>query len=192
MKRVAVYCRVSTKGRCQTVETQLLPLRQYCGARSLEIVGEFCDTGVSGSQDRRPQLDRLMKDARARRFDAVLVYKFDRFGRSVSHLIRALEEFRALGVDFVSLTESVDTSTPAGKLMFSMLTAFAEFERALIVERIHSGLDRARKQGKRLGRPKAILDRERVHALRQGGATMRSIASELGVSVGKIYDTLAA
>ena len=94
-----------------------------------------------------------MKDSKARRFDGVLVYKFDRFGRSISHLTRALEEFQSLGVEFISLTEAVDTSTPTGKLMFSMLTAFGEFERSLIVERINSGLDRARKQGKTLGRP---------------------------------------
>src|SRR5262245_55131278 len=119
MKRAALYARVSTK-HGQTVETQLLPLRQYCQARGLEIVEEYCDSGISGSKDRRPALDRLMKDAKARKFDAVLVFRFDRFGRSVSHLIKALEEFHALGVDFVSLNEAVDTSTPAGKLMFAL------------------------------------------------------------------------
>lgn len=192
MKRIALYARVSTKGHGQTVDTQLLPLRQYCEARGLDIAHEYVDAGVSGTKDRRPALDRLMKDAHSRKFDAVIVYKFDRFGRSVSHLIRSLETFRALGIDFVSLTESIDTSTPTGKLMFSMLTAFAEFERALIIERINAGLDRARKQGKELGRPRVILDKERVRAMRETGMTMQAIADHCGVSVGKIYNVLAA
>jgi DNA invertase Pin-like site-specific DNA recombinase len=187
MKRIAIYARVSTKQHGQTVDTQLLPLRQYCEARGLEIFAEYCDTGVSGSKDRRPQLDKLMKDAKARKFDGVLVWKFDRFGRSVSHLIKALEEFRSLGVEFISLTEAVDTSTPTGKLMFSMLSAFSEFERSLTIERIHSGLDRARSQGKTLGRREVVVSKDRIAEYRSQGKSYDFISKQLGVSVGKVY-----
>ncbi len=187
MKRIALYGRISTRYHGQKVETQLMPLREYAERRGLQVVAEYVDNGVSGTKDTRPELDKLMKAARARRFDGVLVYKFDRFGRSISHLIRALEEFQSLGVEFISLTEAVDTSTPTGKLMFAMLTAFGEFERSLIVERINSGLDRAVKQGKKLGRPSRIVDRDRVLAMRSEGLSIRKIARELKVSVGKIH-----
>src|SRR4026208_2094587 len=154
--------RVSTQGRGQTTETQALALRDYAGHRGFEIVEEYRDEGISGSKDSRPALDRLMKDARGRRFDVVIVARFDRFARSVSHLLRALEEFNHLGVNFVSLSESVDTSTPMGKMIFTVLGAVAELERNLIKERVHMGLSRARKEGKQLGRPKGIFDREKA------------------------------
>jgi DNA invertase Pin-like site-specific DNA recombinase len=185
--RVGLYARVSTTGHGQTVETQLLQLRQYAAARGLEIVEEYTDTGISGRKDRRPALDRLMKDAHSRRFDAVLVFRFDRFGRSTSHLIRSLETFQSLGIDFISVSEAVDTSTPTGKLMFSMLSAFSEFERAIIVERIHSGLHRARKQGKKLGRREVIVSKDRVAQYRTEGRSYAWIADTLGVSVGKVH-----
>src|SRR5262245_44740242 len=118
--RIAVYARVSTKNHGQDTDTQLLPLRQYAAARGLDIAQEYVDDGFSGSKDRRPQLDRLMKDAHQRRFDAVLVFKLDRFGRSTSHLIRSLETFQSLGVGFISLTECLDSTTAQEKLMFTM------------------------------------------------------------------------
>src|SRR6059036_277666 len=139
--------------RGQNPETQLLPLREYAAHRGFSVVDEYIDVGISGSKDSRPALDRLMKDARARHFDVVIVARFDRFARSVSHLLRALEEFNHLGVDFVSLSESIDTSTPMGKMIFTVLGAVAELERNLIKERVQMGITRARKQGKALGRP---------------------------------------
>src|SRR5215471_7473872 len=144
MKRAALYMRVSTKGHGQTTETQALALCDYAAHRGFEIVEEYRDEGISGSKDSRPALDRLMKDARARKFDVVIVARFDRFARSVSHLLRALEEFSHLGIDFVSLSESIDTSTPMGKMIFTVLGAVAELERNLIRERVQMGISRAR------------------------------------------------
>jgi DNA invertase Pin-like site-specific DNA recombinase len=153
MKRAAVYMRVSTKNHGQTTETQAVALPDYAVRRGLDIIEEYRDEGISGSKDSRPALDRLMKDARARKFDVVIVARFDRFARSVSHLLRALDEFSHLGVDFVSLSESIDTSTPMGKMIFTVLAAVAELERNLIKERVQMGIARARKQGKRLRPP---------------------------------------
>src|SRR5262244_2624726 len=147
----ALYMRVSTKGHGQTTDTQALALREYAQRRGFEIIGEYRDEGISGSKDSRPALDRLMADARARKFDVIVVARFDRFARSVSHLLRALEEFNHLGIGFVSLSESIDTSTPMGKMIFTVLGAVAELERNLIQERIHMGVQRARKQGKAFG-----------------------------------------
>ena len=148
------------------------------------------DLGVSGSKDRRPALDRLMKDARARKIDAVLVTRFDRFARSTRHLVTALEEFQALGVDFLSLGESVDTSTPMGKMIFTVLGAVAELERSLIKERVVMGLDRARKEGKPHGRPKRIFDREKARQLRADGQSLREIGKILGVSKSTLASAL--
>jgi DNA invertase Pin-like site-specific DNA recombinase len=122
------------------------------------VIAEYVDKGISGAKDKRPELDRLLTDAHRRRFDSVVVWRFDRFARSVSHLLRALETFRSLGIEFVSPSEQVDTSTPAGKLVFTVLGAVAELERSLIVERVKAGLRNARAKGKRLGRPRSYLD----------------------------------
>jgi len=185
----ALYMRVSTKGHGQTTDTQALALREYAQRRGFEIVGEYRDEGISCSKDSRPALDRLMKDARARKFDVVIVARFDRFARSVSHLLRALEEFSHLGVDFVSLSESIDTSTPMGKMIFTVLGAVAELERNLIKERVHMGISRARKQGKRLGRPKRVFDRERAQTMLQS-MSVREVARTLGVSRGVVERAL--
>jgi DNA invertase Pin-like site-specific DNA recombinase len=150
----------------------------------------YRDEGISGSKDSRPALDRLMKDARARKFDVVIVARFDRFARSVSHLLRALEEFSHLGVDFVSLSESIDTSTPMGKMIFTVLGAVAELESNLINERVHMGISRARKEGKSLGRPKRIFDRERALTMLQT-MSVREAARHLGVSRGVIERALS-
>jgi len=145
------------------------------------------DIGISGTKEKRPELDRLMADAHRRRFDAVVVWKFDRFARSVSHLLRALETFRAQGIEFVSFSEQLDTSTPAGKMVFTVLGAVAELERGLIVERVKAGLRNAKAKGKQLGRPKKILDTNRIAALRANGFGWKRIAADLGVGVGTIY-----
>src|SRR5215467_3047391 len=184
MKRAALYMRVSTKGHGQTTDTQALALQEYAQRRGFEIAGEYRDEGISGSKDSRPALDRLMKDARSRKFDVVIVARFDRFARSVSHLLRALEEFSHLGVDFVSVSEAIDTSTPMGRMVFTVLGAVAELERNLIKERVHMGISRARKQGKALGRPKVQVDPLQVAGMRSRGRSWNEIARELGIGKG--------
>ena len=185
--RVAIYARVSTANNGQDPTMQTRELREYCELRGWQIASEYVDVGICGAKDRRPELDRLIADAHRRRFDCVVVWKFDRFARSVSHLLRALETFNALGIAFVSLTEQVDTTTPAGKMVFTVLGAVAELERSLIVERVKAGLRNARAKGKRLGRPRKILDAGRIAALRAGGMGWKRIAAELRVGVGTIY-----
>ena len=185
--RAAIYARVSTTNHGQDVTLQTRELQQFAQARGWEIAGEYVDSGVSGSKDSRPELNRLISDAHKRRFDVVCVWRFDRFARSVSHLLRALETFKALGIDFVSFSEQMDTSTPAGKMVFTVLGAVAELERSLIVERVRAGLRNARAKGKRLGRPPSVLDASRVAALRSQGLGWKKIAAELGVGVGTLY-----
>lgn len=185
--RVAVYARVSTIGNGQSPEMQLRELREYCDRRGWTLAGEYVDEGISGTKERRPRLDALMSDAHRRRFDAVIVWKFDRFARSVSHLLRALETFNALGIAFVSLSEQMDTTTPTGKMVFTVLGAVAELERSLIAERVRAGLRNARAKGKTLGRPRTVVDAATIGRLRSEGASWRAIANELGVGVGIVY-----
>lgn len=187
--RAAIYARVSTSNHGQDVGMQTRELRQFCEARGWQIVGEYVDAGVSGAKDSRPELNRLMADASRRRFDAVIVWKFDRFARSVSHLLRALETFNSLGIAFVSLSEQIDTSTPTGKMIFTVLGAVAELERSLIAERVRAGLRNARAKGKRLGRPRVRVDLVKIASLRASGLSWPKIARELGVSVGKVYQS---
>jgi DNA invertase Pin-like site-specific DNA recombinase len=188
--RVAIYARVSTANNGQDPTMQTRELEQFAQARGWQVIGCYVDT-VSGSKDRRPELDRLMADAHRRRFDVVAVWKFDRFARSVSHLLRALETFNALGIAFASLTEQVDTTTPAGKMVFTVLGAVAELERSLIVERVRAGLRNARAKGRKLGRPRMILDAPKIARLRAQGRTVREIATELGYSRSLVHKTLA-
>jgi DNA invertase Pin-like site-specific DNA recombinase len=176
--------RVSTRGHGQTTDTQAVALREYAERRGFEIAAEYRDEGISGSKDSRPALDQLMKDAKALKFDVVIVARFDRFARSVSHLLRALEEFEHLGIDFVSLSESIDTSTPVGKMIFTVLGAVAELERNLIKERVAMGINRARKQGKPLGRPRVEVDPRQVAGLRARGLSWNQIATKLNVGRG--------
>jgi len=185
--RAAIYGRISTSNHGQDIGMQTRELRQLCEARGWQVSGEYLDEGISGAKDSRPELNRLMADAHKRRFDAVIVWKFDRFARSVSHLLRALETFNALGIAFVSLSEQVDTTTPAGRMIFTVLGAVAELERSLIAERVRAGLRNARAKGKRLGRPPVTVDTTRIASLRASGQSWPQIARELGVSVGKVY-----
>ncbi|MGA2992417.1 MAG: recombinase family protein [Candidatus Korobacteraceae bacterium] len=186
ISRVALYARVSTAHNGQDPEVQLRELREYAGRRGWEITGEYTDTGVSGSKESRPELNRLMVDAHRRCFDAVLVWKIDRFGRSLKHLVNALADLGAYGVAFVSLRDNLDLSTPSGRLMFAVIGAMAEFERSLIQERVKAGLRNARAKGKRIGRPRASLDTRRLAALRGEGWGWNRIASELGVGPGTV------
>ena len=161
---------------------QLDVLREYAARRGLAVVAEFVDQGVSGARDQRPELDRLMVGARQRAFDLVLVYRFDRFARGVRHLVTALDEFQALGIEFVSYSESLDTSTPMGRAMFSIIAALAELERDIIVERSVEGQRRARARGKHVGRPRRAVDAARILRLRAEGRSLRAIARALGAS----------
>jgi DNA invertase Pin-like site-specific DNA recombinase len=188
--RVALYARVSTSNGHQDPEMQLRELREFVERRGWQVAEVYTDAGVSGAKASRPALNRLMIDAGRRRFDVVIVWRFDRFARSVSHLLRALEQFQALGIDFVSLSENVDTSTPTGRMVFTVLGAVAELERSLIVERVKAGLRNARAKGKKLGRPRVQVDESRIQALRDSGASWRAISNELGVSTGTASRTL--
>lgn len=188
--RAAIYSRVSTVGHGQSPEMQLLELREFAARRGWEVVGEYVDAGVSGAKERRPQLDRLMADCRKRHVDAVLVYRYDRFARSLRHLVNALADFDALGISFVSLHEGVDTTTPNGRLVFGIFASIAEFERELIRQRVLSGLAVARARGVRLGRPRVSVDAALIAALRARGASLRDISARLGVSRGTVARAL--
>jgi DNA invertase Pin-like site-specific DNA recombinase len=177
-KRVALYVRVSTGE--QNADLQVNELNEYAAFRKWETVEIYADK-MSGAKDRRPALDRLMADAKRGKFDAVAVWRFDRFARSTSHLLRALEEFEALGIDFVSLKESIDTSTPTGKMVFTVLAAVAELERSTIRERVLAGQKAARRRGVRFGRPTVDIDVEAVRKLRDKGFSWRDISHEIGV-----------
>jgi DNA invertase Pin-like site-specific DNA recombinase len=187
-KRVALYARVSTTGNNgQDPEMQIRELREYCKHRGWKICDDYVDKGISGAKDSRPELNRLMNDAHRRRFDVIAVWKFDRFARSVSHLLRALETFRSLGIEFVSLSEAVDTTTAAGKMMFTVLGAVAELERSLIGERVRAGLRNAKAKGTRLGRPPLkVLSTAEIRQLRRDrrrGVSFKRLAQDRGISV---------
>ncbi len=178
--RIGIYARVSTSD--QSTDSQLLDLRRYVSDRGWQIYREYCDNGISGTKESRPALNQLMDDAKKRRFDTVLVWRFDRFARSTKHLILALEEFKNLGIDFVSYQENIDTSSPLGGAIFTIIGAVAQLERDIIAERVKAGLRRAVENGKRLGRPKAGIDEEEVVRLREKGLSFREIARRLNLS----------
>jgi DNA invertase Pin-like site-specific DNA recombinase len=185
--KIAIYARVSTKNG-QDPEMQLAELREYIRNRKWKIAGEYVDSGISGASDSRPELNRLMADANRCRFDVVAVWKFDRFARSVSHLLRALETFRALGIEFVSLSENIDTSTPTGKMVFTVLASVSELERSLIGERVRAGLRNAKARGTCLGRPPlkelGVVETQRLRAeRRRSRISFKELAEKYGVSV---------
>jgi DNA invertase Pin-like site-specific DNA recombinase len=179
--RVALYARVSTLNG-QNPETQLVELREYASHRGWQAAGEYVDSGVSGSKDSRPSLNRLMAHAHQRRFDAILVWKLDRFGRSLKHLVTAIAELEALGVTFVSLKDNWELSTPSGRLMFQIVGAMAEFERSLIAERIRAGMRRRRLEGLSLGRAPIQVDHARLVADRLSGMSLTKVAKKYSVS----------
>ena len=181
--RVGLYARVSTM-HGQHPEMQLSELREYAARRGWKVVDEYLDEGVSGSKDSRPELNRLMADVHSRKFEVVLCWKVDRFGRSLRHLVNALADLDAYGVAFVSLRDNLDLSTPSGRLMFQVIGAMAEFERALIRERVKAGLKNAVAHGKRLGRPRRLVDATRIVALRSSGASWREVSEQMGIGVG--------
>ena len=181
--RVGLYARVSTLNG-QHPEMQLSELREYGAHNRVKLIAENVDEGVSGSREHRPQLDRLMADAHRRKFDLIAVWKIDRFGRSLKHLVNALADLDSLGVAFVSLRDNIDLSTPSGRLMFQIIGAMAEFERSLIQERVRAGLRNAQARGVRLGRPRRTVDAAQIGSLRASGASWREISQQLGVGVG--------
>ena len=182
--RAAIYARVSTANNGQDPRVQTRELGEFCERRGWTLVPEYVDVGISGTKEKRPALDRLMADAHRRKFDVVVVWRFDRFARSVSHLLRALETFQSLGIEFVSLSEQMDTSTPTGKMVFTVLGAVAELERSLIVERVKAGLRNARAKGKRLGRPRVAVDARKIATLRAQGRSWSEICRELDLAKG--------
>ena len=180
--RVAIYARVSTLDKGQDPENQLAVLRDYCRHRGFKVVGEFVDQ-ASGRNENRPEYQRLLTTARRRQVDVVLVWRYDRFARSLSTLVNALSEFQAQGVDFISHQEQVDTTTPQGKLFFALVSGFAEFESSIISERVKLGMARARKQNKRISRPPLPLATQReIRKLRRAGLSLRKVADKTGVS----------
>lgn len=185
--RIAIYCRVSTDD--QRADLQLDALRQYAEARGLQIYREYIDH-ISGAKVSRPALDEMIGDARRRRFDAVCVWKIDRLGRSVAHLLTVLSELHALNVAFVSLQEAIDTGTPAGKMVFTFLGAVAEFERAIIAERVKAGMRAAKKRGKHCGRPKSKVNLGLAQQMRSEGKPLRAIAATVGISHTTLYRLL--
>jgi len=189
--KCAIYCRVST--RDQSVEMQLVQLREYAQRRGWEIADEYIDEAVSGIKKKRPGLDRLMADCQQRLVDVVLVWKFDRFARSVTHLTQALETFQALGIDFVSYSQNLDTSTPMGKMLFVIIGAVGELERDLIRERTEAGRQVARTRGVKFGRRSVVTPevRDRIFALRKGGQTFAYISNLLGIGEATVARTLA-
>ncbi len=189
--RVGIYARVSTIDKGQSVGMQLRELEAYAQARGWTIRDRYLDEGVSGSQAKRPGLNRLLSACRRRQVDVVLVWRLDRLGRSLKHLIMMLDELQSLGVAFVALHEQIDCTTATGQLMLHLLGAFAEFERALIRERVKAGLAHARAKGQRLGRPRLEIDPARVESLQKDGRSIRQIAQALHISPASVHKTLS-
>ena len=181
--RAGLYARVSTEDRGQDPETQLRPLREYAKRRGFRVVGEYVDK-ASGTTESRPNYQRLFEAARKRELDVVLVWRYDRFARSMQELVNALAEFEGLGIDFISYNEGADTTTPQGRLLFGIMASLAEFERSLIAERVKAGMERARAQGKQMGRPRLpeAKRHEIIELLREGKLSRRAIGKKLSVS----------
>ncbi len=191
IRSVALYARVSTLNG-QNPDLQLAELREYAQRRGWHVHSEYVDLGVSGARESRPELNKMLSDAHARRFDAILCWKLDRLGRSLKHLVVTLEDLQAYGVAFISLRDNLDLSTPSGRLMFHVVAAMAEFERALIRERVSAGIQAARNRGQRIGRPRAYVNPAKIRELREANVPWRVIAKQLGVGTGTAVRALTA
>ncbi len=194
--RIAIYARVSTTTH-QSVEMQLRDLRELADRRGFEIVGEYCDQGISGSKDSRPGLNRLLADAEAGKFSVVLVWKLDRLGRSLVHLVKLMEDFRRLGIELVSFSEGLDFTTTTGKLLYQIISAFAEFERDCIRERARAGMRDAKAKGKRIGRPPRTWLSEQTRkdialAYQRGEGSLRQLAARYSTSAGTAQRCVAS
>lgn len=186
--KVAIYARVSTDQ--QNPDLQLRDLHDYITRRGLVLYDEYIDRGYTGSTEERPGLEDLMRDAKKKLFDVVLVWKFDRFARSTAHLVTVLDEFKDIGISFISFTEQIDTSTPSGKLHYTLIAAMAEFERSLIRERVKAGLTAAKARGVQLGR-KRTLDWQQAYDLRDQNLSMGKIAERMGCSKAQVARVLS-
>jgi DNA invertase Pin-like site-specific DNA recombinase len=180
MKRAALYCRVSTIE--QHPETQLGELRQFAAHKGFQVVGEYTDHGFSGTKNRRPQLDRMMDDARRHRFDVVLVWACDRLARSTKHLLQTIDELNGMGIQFLSQREAIDTEGPLGRAIIVIVSAMAELERCILIERVRAGMARARAEGKTLGRARLDVDREQIVIDRRSGMSLTQVAKKHGIS----------
>lgn len=188
--RVALYARVSTLDKGQDPETQLIQLREYAKRRNFEIIGEFIDY-ASGTSEERKQYKLMMEAAKKRKIDVVLVWRYDRFARSTQALVNALKEFKNLGIDFISYQENIDTTTPTGELIFHVMASLAQFESALISERVKAGMQRAKAQGKNISRPKLAKNKlNRIMELKEQGLSMNQISIQSGVAYGTVYNYL--
>lgn len=192
-RRVAIYLRVSTGE--QTTANQRRELEAVAGSAGWEVVEVYEDAGISGAKgrDKRPAFDRLCRDAAGRKFDLVAAWSVDRLGRSLQDLVAFLGELRALDIDLFLKQQGLDTTTPSGRAMFGMLGVFAEFERAMIQDRVKSGLERARAGGKRLGRPSVVTDKHRaqIATMKAKGGSVRSIAKAVGLSPSRVQAVLS-
>ena len=187
-KRVAIYARVSTVDKGQDPETQLLGLREYAARRAFVVVGEYVDY-ASGTREDRPQYQALFSAARSRQLDVVLVWRYDRFARSTTALVNALQEFQSLGVDFISYQEHIDTTTPQGELIFTVMASLAQFESALMSERVKAGMARAKAQGKRISRaPLARPIQRHIARLYAQGTSISHISKQLGIGYGTAWN----
>ena len=193
-ERAALYARCSTHDKGQDPELQLVPLREYCQRRGFTITREDIDNGISGMKDSRPQLDRLLEAARKRQIDMIVVWKLDRFGRSLKQLVNALEELSSLGIGFISYQDNIDLTTPQGRLMFHIIGAMAEFERELTRERVKAGIANARRKGKRLGRkPLPQINTSRIIEAHGENPqlSIRGLARALGMKKSTVQKTLS-
>lgn len=188
MKNIWIYVRVSTKNKWQDIDTQLIPLRKYAIARWFNIYKEYIDEWISWSKDDRPQLNLLLDHAKKRLISYILIFRFDRFSRSTSHLINTLELFNTLWIDFISYNENIDTSTPAWKVLFTMISAFAEFERNIIIERVKSWIDKAKAKWVKLWRPIVDTDVLKIIKLKESWMSFRDIAEKMKLKKSNVYN----
>jgi DNA invertase Pin-like site-specific DNA recombinase len=180
MKKAAIYVRVSTTD--QHVESQLYDLRELAAQRGLEVVQEYQDCGVSGTRARRPGLDALMADARRKKFSVVLVAAFDRIARSTKNFLQIVDELDSMGIEFISHREGVATGGPMGRLFVTIISAIAELERSLVVERVKSGMRRAKLEGRQIGRSRLDIDRQQVILDRRSGLSLTQVAKRHAIS----------
>jgi DNA invertase Pin-like site-specific DNA recombinase len=180
MKRAALYCRVSTVD--QHPETQLNELRQFAANRGFKVVGEYTDHGYSGARARRPELDRMMDDAQRHRFDVLLVWACDRLARSTKHLLQTIDELNGMGIQFLSQREAIDTEGPLGRAIIVIVSAMAELERCIIIERVKAGMRRARLEGRQIGRSRLDVNRQQVIQDRLSGLSLTQVAKKHGIS----------
>ncbi len=190
MKKVAIYARVSTSNKGQDLNTQLLPLKKYCKDKKRDIVQVYTDI-MSWTKESRPSLNSLLDDAKEQKFDTVLVFRFDRISRSTKQLIDLLEKFRKLNISFISLNENIDTTTPTGAMMFTIIAAFAKFERDIISERVKFWIQKARSNWKQIGRKKIDVNDDMVILHHNEGLSIRNIAQMMNISKSKVHRILS-